>query len=275
MLQELLFNSELILYLRTEEIDITIKMKKILFLLILVTTFGFGQQNNLNDYKYVIVPKRFEDFKRPNMYKTSTLVKHLFKNAGFNVFYEDELPKELLVNSCLGLKVKLLNNSGMFTTKTELSLKDCKGQEVFRTAEGRSKSKDYATAFNAAIREAFKTIERLNYKYEPKNDIVADIIDDKKDVIEVSYKNDIKEVSKAAAISRGLMELNAQTVGNGYQLIDKTPQVVCKIKKTSSPNIFIADVKGSPGLLFFKKGIWFLEYYAEGVLKSEQYAIKF
>jgi len=144
-------------------------------------------QAQLNDYKYVIVPKKFDDFKNTNQYQTSTLIKYLFSNAGFNAVYDDEMPQELAANPCLGLKVKLDNQSSMFTTKTGLILADCTGKSIFLSQEGRSREKEYKISYQEAISQAFKSIEALNYEYSEKNE---------PETVTLSYKNDIKDLNE-------------------------------------------------------------------------------
>lgn len=143
-------------------------------------------QANLNDYKYVIVPKRFEAFKKPNQYQTSTLVKYLMSQKGFNAVYDDALPPDLVSDRCLGLWASLLDDSSMFTTKTTLVLKDCNGEEVFVTQEGKSKIKEYRAAYNEAVREALKSFDAINYSYSGKE------VEDR--TLTVSFGKDVRSL---------------------------------------------------------------------------------
>lgn len=148
-------------------------------------------QEQLNDYKYIIVPKQFEEFKRENQYQTSTLIKYLFTERGFDAIYEDELPEELANNRCLGLRAKMIDGSSMFTTKASVLLENCNGQEVFTTKEGKSKEKDYKESFGEALREAFTSFDGMNYSYNGKAG--------KSGPITVSMENDIKQMDKENA----------------------------------------------------------------------------
>ncbi len=145
-------------------------------------------QEQLNDYKYIIVPKKFEDFKRKNQYQTSTLVKYLFTEKGFDAVYEDELPPELKNNGCLGLRAKLLDGSSLFTTKTTVALENCNGKEVFTTKEGKSKEKDYKDSYGEALRDAFTSFDPLNYNYNGKAE--------NSQTVTVSMKNDVKKIAE-------------------------------------------------------------------------------
>jgi len=155
-----------------------------------MTSFIGAAQMNLNEYKYIIVPKKFETFKTANQHQTSTLIKYLFSQKNFLTVYGDNLPEDLRINRCLGLKVDLKNNSSMFTTKTILELKDCNGNQAFLTQEGRSKKKDYREAFKEAITTSFTSFTSLNYSYEPK-EVVK-----KEEPVTISFKNDVKTVEE-------------------------------------------------------------------------------
>ena len=192
----LLYSSDLILYLGTI-IDYLFHMKSRL-LLLLVFAVGVGSALNaqLDNYKYIIVPKQFSAFNKENRHQTSTTVKYLFTQKGFTAVYDDSLPEDLANNRCLGLLVELDDSSNMFSTKTTLVLKDCQGDEVYRTIEGRSKIKEYRAAYREALGEAFAPIQAMLYSYTPKEEPK----EKKKDApITVSFKNDIKSVEEKPA----------------------------------------------------------------------------
>jgi hypothetical protein len=156
-------------------------------LFLFVSTIGMAQEQ-LNDYKYIIIPKKFEDFKQKNQYQTSTLVKYLFTEKGFDAVYEDELPQELKNNGCLGLHAKLVDGSSLFTTKTTVSLENCNGQEVFTTKEGKSKEKDYKDSYGEALREAFTSFDTMNYSYNGKAETSGSVT--------VNMENDVKKMDE-------------------------------------------------------------------------------
>ena len=171
-------------------------LKNIVLTIFLMTAFVGSAQTSLNDYKYVVVPKKFDDFKKENQYQTSTLVKYLFEKKGFVTIYDDNLPIDLASNRCLGLYVKLVDNSSMFTTKTILALKDCNNQEVLLSREGRSKKKEFKIAFKEAITYAFGSFASLDYSYKAKEETL------KEEPIIVSFKNDIKTVDTTSRLEK-------------------------------------------------------------------------
>jgi len=161
-------------------------MKRLLiftFVFIGFLSSTFGQ--DLNSYKYVLVPSSFDFFKEPNQYQLNELTKFLFEKYGFEAYMEnEELPMELSQNRCKALIANMQNNSGLFSTKLVVVLKDCKNNQLFISKEGRSREKDYKIAYQEALRDAFESISALNYKYEgqvssapaPKSENVVQLV---------------------------------------------------------------------------------------------------
>lgn len=159
-------------------------MKNILLIvLVLVYRSGFGQEN-LNNYKYIIIPKKFENFKIPNQYQTSTLLKYAFTEKGFLAIYDDVLPEDLFKNRCLGLIAQLKDESSLFGTKVSVGLKDCAGQEVFSSMESKNRIKSYNEAYKSAILASMTSFDDIDYSYTP-------LIEDSQPIT-VSFKNDVK-----------------------------------------------------------------------------------
>lgn len=184
----------------------------------LMAGFASEAQVNLNEYKYIVVPKRFDGFKNENQHQTSTYIKYLFSKKGFSTVYDDNLPEDLAANRCLGLYVDLIDNSSMFTTKTVLGLNDCNNQEVFFTQEGKSKKKDYKDAFTEAISKSFGSFDSIDYVYEPKEAAKQE------EPVTVSFKNDVKTLddqSKVAQKNDPMIEQIATKEVQSYK--DRSP----------------------------------------------------
>ncbi|MEM9000369.1 MAG: hypothetical protein AAGB24_08895 [Bacteroidota bacterium] len=265
------------------------------FLLFFIGLSVVGTANaQLNDYKYIVVPKKFGAFKNENQHQTSTLVKYLFVQKGYNVTYEGDYPEDLKEDFCSALWVDLIDNSSLFRTKTILTLRDCELNKVFSTIEGSSKQKEFKVAYNEAIRQAFTSFDRISYKYTPKQKTSSEA------PITVSFKNDVKPVEvepKAGSVEQqatieeqrfkssepvisqmtknnaeGLQSdipnksiqsvdmLYARPLKNGYQLVDATANIKYMLNETSVSNVFLVNQEGINGLVFKKEGKWFLEY---------------
>jgi len=123
-------------------------------------------QTSINDYKYVVVPKSYEFSQEQDQYQLNSLSKFLFEKHGFNTIMEgDNYPTDLAEDRCLALYANAVGNSGLFVTKVSIELLDCNGDLVYITDEGSSKDKRKGQAYIISTREAFKSLETLNYAY--------------------------------------------------------------------------------------------------------------
>lgn len=283
-------------------------MKNIFSCLFLVFAFSYGLQAQLNDYKYIIVPKNFKGFKEENQYKTSTLLKHLFTKKGFETYYEDDLPSDLNSNRCLGLMVQLNHKSSMFATKASITLEDCNSKKIYTSLEGNSKEKDFTLSYKEAIEMAFASINALAYTYNPvKNkSITADAImpkEKEESTVPVNMEEQtpiptqknieqsgmaanpkavaVENTTVAAAALSTITEtsesnvLYAQQIPNGYQLVDSTPKIQLKLYNTSMPEVYIGVNEQGNGIVYKRGSQWYFEYYISDKLQIEELAIKF
>lgn len=285
-------------------------MKLIYLSIVFMFVVPGNAQEELNDYKYLIVPKKFDSFRQENQYQTSTLVKYLFTQEGFNVVYDDALPADLTNERCLGLTVHLLDSSTKFTTSCAISLKDCSSKEVFTGNIGTSKRKEFKAAYNEAIQESFDAFRGLNYRYTAKTKSKSE----SNEVVVVSFKNDVKSLENpkdstrhgsktpmveqkatpeeqlyrshepvSSDIKKGSIDestnkisaLQAMPLPNGYQLRDASNKEQMQIYKTSMPDFYLAKAATGNGLVYKKDGKWFHEYYLNDELIVTPIKIKF
>ncbi|MEJ2113960.1 MAG: hypothetical protein P8X62_09825 [Flavobacteriaceae bacterium] len=129
----------------------------------------------MNNYKYVIVPNKYDFLKEADKYQLNSLTKFLFEKEGFIVVMQDDsYPKDMSNNRCLALNSNVLNSSGMFKTKLQVVLKDCNGKIVFETKVGETREKEYEKANQLALRDAFTSFDEVSYEYQPNEAILAD-----------------------------------------------------------------------------------------------------
>ncbi|MCL8008456.1 Eisosome component PIL1/LSP1 family protein [Gelidibacter japonicus] len=151
-------------------------MKSILTLcafLILFNLKGLSQEN-INAYKYVIVPTSYNFLNEPDQYQTNSLTKFLFEKHGFTTLLADEeFPEDLNNNRCLGLYADVEKHKAFLNTKLQVHLKDCNNKVVLSSEIGESREKEYAKVYNLALRDAFKSFDNINYSYQPSAKIVA------------------------------------------------------------------------------------------------------
>ncbi|WP_412984029.1 hypothetical protein [Pontimicrobium sp. IMCC45349] len=168
--------------------------KQVLGLLIVVfgTISPLIAQSSVNDYKYVIVPNRYDFLNEDNKYQLNALTEFLFNKYGFNAIMKNEqFPQDLYSNSCLALVSNVTKHKGAFKTKLQIELRNCKNELIFSSEIGESREKDYKAAFNLALRDAFKSVEALNYEYKENKEIVS--------LAKVNINDEQEEIAKLKA----------------------------------------------------------------------------
>lgn len=234
-------------------------MKKVVLLFVLfLYSFSFAQEN----YKYIIVPKKFSFFSEENQYSTSSMTKAFFEKEGFIVFYDtDEFPSELANNRCLALYANAIKKSNMFITKINFELKDCANKMVFSSIQGSSREKEYQKSYNESFRMALGAMKgQLNFTN-------TSIKIEKETITSTPTVVESKTVSKE--------KLTAIVIPNGYKLVDSVPTVIYELLATSIENVYTAK-KGTLSGTFLKKNTgWFFEYYLNDQLVSEKVEVKF
>ncbi|MCZ8198064.1 MAG: hypothetical protein O9267_10690 [Flavobacterium sp.] len=240
-------------------------MKKITFLLLLVTSIGFAQ--DLNQYKYVLVPAKFSFLKEKNQYNLNLLSKMYMQQFGFETYFDnDEAPNDFFENNCNKIYFDVLENNNMFSTKLTVVLKDCKGKVLFTSKEGSNKEKEYKTAYNLALREAFNSMKTIQYKYAGDK-----VVEENKVVQETKIEVQNQSLNSENLVSS---QLFAQPITNGFQLINAEPKVIYKIYKTSVKDLYLAAKGNLQGVLISKNNEWFFEYYQNEKLLSEKVEVK-
>jgi hypothetical protein len=266
-------------------------MKKIICLLALFTiTVSFAQVEKINNYKYIIVPEKFDFLKEANKYNLNTLTKSMFEKAGFTVFMSNEqLPADLALNRCRALYGDLESDSGMLRTKLKIQIKDCFGTILYASEEGSSREKDYQKGYYEALRKAAASFYQLGYAYvgdEASNAYLqqgqpvasASPAVPAAPVVSATSAPVVPAAPALSAATPGATPYNqlfAQPIANGYQLVDTTPKVVLKMYKTSQPDSYTAISDTKNGVVFKKGNDWFFEYYQNDKLVSEKLNIKF
>jgi hypothetical protein len=247
-------------------------MKRIFTLiLLLAATFSFGQ--NLNNYKYVIVPQKFDFQKEAGQFDINNLARMMFEKYGFTVLMEGtQYPNDLALDRCKALYADI-QNSGLIHTNFTILLKDCSGTAVFTSATGRSKEKDRKKAYYEAMREASHSLAGLNYNYagegDGKSKTVTRTITNKEEVtVYVESPNSAKAVVNPN-------QLTAKSTAYGYELVDAKGKHFLKMYKTSQPDSYSAQMESINGLVFKKDGEWFFEYYVNDKPVSQKLDIRF
>ena len=214
-------------------------MKTKFFTIILtcfIATSVFAQAN-INNYKYVIVPNKFDFLKAKNEYQLNSLAKFLFNRYGFEVVMEgSDYPNDLVLNRCLALESDVIRESGLFKTKLKIELKDCNDKTLYTSPLGASREKDYKTAYNLALRDAFKHMEATSYKYEPSENITSI-----RTTSQAQVKNEVSEeiqhlrqeienlknekVAEVAVVKKPVVKTQKVVVAQSKPVVDKRKKV--------------------------------------------------
>ncbi|WP_179376727.1 hypothetical protein [Winogradskyella wichelsiae] len=242
--------------------------KKIIFTVsfILISIIG-NAQKSINDYKYIIIPKAFEFSKGDDQYQLNSLTKFLFNKYGYDAYSIDDAPEDLKNNRCKGLFVHVSNEqSSMFKTSLEITLKDCFDNVVMTSKIGESRLKEYAKAYNLALRGAFESFQDLDYKYtgvenvtktaEEEKSLSEEVV--KAEVVSKAVENEEKVKGDiAATFSTNKTAENlfyAQAITRGFQLVNSEPKVVMILLITQAKDVFL--VKDANAIVFNKDGQW-------------------
>jgi hypothetical protein len=274
-------------------IKIFTPMKKSSLIILIIASLQFKvfAQENINNYKYFIVPTSYSFFNEEDKFQINSLTKFLFNKYGFTAFLQnEELPQELTKNKCLALYVNVEEEKSLFKTKLRIDLKDCGGRLVMSSKVGETREKQFDKAFNLALRDAFETYQNINYKYVPSNNVVPVTLEPEiqepiatKDKEIERLKEEVKalkevkeettqiiETPKVVAIEPELKInetkvemieessnlLYAQPIENGFQVVDTTPKIVMILLETGKSNVYM--VKGKNAMVYQEDGSWYL-----------------
>jgi hypothetical protein len=258
-------------------------IKKAVFFLIILMGFSlYSQVDSFSKYQYIIVSDKFDFLKDTDKFQTSSLTKFLFQKKGFKVFLSNEkLPVALNANRCLALFVSVIDESSMLTVKNSIEVKDCFGKIVYKSDIGKSKSKDYKIAYHEAIRDAFAAMVDFEYSYDPSS--LAKKQPDTK-VVHIESKSEVdlgvsipeikdKSNKQEEITANAVVVLYAQTIENGFQLVNTKPEAVFLILRTTRKDFFILKNRNGN---FYKNGDnWLAEYYEDGTLLKKEFQVKF
>ncbi len=253
--------------------------------------YGNIFSQDLNNYKYIIVPESYDILGKTNQYQLNALTKFLFEKNGFQTIMKTETwPEDLQQNPCLGVSPVLVEDSGLFVTKMRIELQDCKGMTVYKTREGKSKEKEFQAAYQESFRDAFQDLADLKYEYnyssgnaetvekssesssikegrnitsEAKSEVVPESKSDVAHEVVAEEKIDLPAGSKAEGNLNSLensqwiygdavFELRAYNSNYAlYQL--NAPEPIALLLKTNKPNEFVYRSLLNSGTVSYRK----------------------
>ena len=220
------------------------------FVAFIIMTSVFSQ-SKLDNYKYIIVPKKFDFLKEVDQYRLNGLTKFLFNKYGFSAVMEgDEYPADLIANRCSALKSDVLEDGTLFKSRLTVVLKDCNDQIIYTSQVGESREKEYSKSYNEALRAAFNSIADLNYSYKGNSSIsVTPVAEPEKEVskeIEILKKE--KEVEVAEVPKPIVSEVSKSATPEAPNTVVKTaePLPVVKVEKAPVKKVAEATMEKAP-----------------------------
>jgi len=245
-------------------------MKKYLMLLLLVTASGFSQ--SISDYRYAIIPAKFNAQKKSGQFGLNELTRQFLQKNGYTAYLDSEiLPAEVTNENCNKFYIDVYENNSMLKTRLKVVIKDCTNKILFTSEEGESIDKDNRVAYNQALRAAFQSFDKPEYRYNPSSASVP-----KKEEPQTVKAVDKPLEKPAAQISISRNDFFAKPIAEGYQLLTNDtaiPQYVLTIFKTSAKNVYLATLNNRNGVVVNKSGQWLFECYENGKLVSENLQI--
>ena len=263
------------------------KFSKILFIFTVLFSTSLSAQDQLNNYKYIVVPNQFKFQKEPGQYRVNGLTKFLLEKQNFTVlFEEDTLPEDAIQNNCLVLKTTAIDDSSMFKTKIKFQFKDCQGKVIYTTEEGESREKKYIVAYNEAVREAFSSLSNFTHKHEVKeteNEVEEVIVTPLPKVTEAPLVEEVDEEEIDEEIEIPVKEGYKNTSNNAltaeafgvinYKLKNRQGQTVYTILYSGKEDFYI--VKGKDAVIYKINGSWVIATNDNGTLQIKSIDIKF
>lgn len=237
-------------------------MKKYLVLFLLSSFVGIAQ--NLNEYKYAILPSKFTFSKEENAHNLNAISKMYLQKYGFETYFHNEAaPDEFILSYCNKIFVDVTENSSIFITKLKITIKDCKGTILATSEQGTSKEKEYRVAYNEALRMAFDNFSILKtHQFQPSQKSLGLIGEPLQ-----------KEIAQGQIVEK---KYNVIATETGYNLIAVASDYkLFQLFKTTSNDIYLAKRDFISGVLLKRDSSWFFEYYEGTVLKSEMINITF
>ncbi|MRJ10804.1 hypothetical protein EDL98_06870 [Ornithobacterium rhinotracheale] len=129
-------------------------------ILIFALFMWVGQAQNIADYEYVYVPKKFSDFDQ-NQYQLNTFLNWKLKKMGYKTVWKDPLewPVELRQNPCKVLIADAENVGNLFTNKIKVNFTDC-NKNLVAEYKASSSIKDFSEGLRDAMDKALASMPK-------------------------------------------------------------------------------------------------------------------
>ena len=251
-------------------------MRTYYLLFVLFFTHLYHAQTTQNTYKYAIVPNQYAFTSEPNQFQVNVLTRVYLKDAGFEVYMEEgeEMPEELMENSCMALKANVIKEKGIFASNLLFQLKNCYGNVVFES-RGSSRKKAYKEAYKEALEIALNEFLIVSGSYlmkkgekTPRNMAEDMAIDENAD-----DSRPFNEVAIKYAL--GEKEFWLLKKGDSYMLYEDEGETVYATLDSADRGTYTFDAADIDGAAYFTpNGDLIVEYLAKDKVEVQKLEFK-
>lgn len=188
----------------------------------------------VSDYKYVVIPEKFEDFKR-NHFGMDKVLSKILTTKKYTVLSgnRNSWPVEANMNPCNVLNANILNDSSLLRSKVIVEFKDC-NSKVIASQKGMTLEKEYEIGFPEALTEALVTIpvsnpvQNMDYKKEAQFTEIGQVSEQK------------SQASKAEKYSNGKLSFQKIQIDTAqFILVDGNSSIpFATFKETTKKDVF-------------------------------------
>ncbi|KFC18790.1 hypothetical protein [Chryseobacterium sp. FH1] len=212
-------------------------MKKlsILFSIFLIVLI---KSQSVSDYKYIVIPSEFADFKGSKSFGLTAIIEKSLKNKKYVVLSESksDWPSEALQNPCGILNTDLSDDSNMFKNRVILQFKDCDNKVVL-SQKANSSIKDFEPGYQEAVKNALVFVSASNPNLQKLAETKP---------VETKPQEEIKTVesktgtTSAQKFSNGKMNFQKIQIDNSqFILVDGNSSVpFATFKSTTKADVF-------------------------------------
>ena len=252
-------------------------MKYLFTFLFFTTTFFAGAQNqDLNDYKYIVVDNQYEFQSEANEYRFNELIVFEFKKRNFNAFRNLEiLPEDMNRGVCNALQLKI-DESGSLSRNLILRLVNCAGDTVFTTKKGVGRTKSNDKAYFEALRDAMTSFDDVNYEYTAiqrelnevssvpvkevkkptQNSLITNVVPVVAPKFEENVVDDVASSSEYEFVSNDGYALMKSA--KGFLIFDNNLPIGVALKKNN--NAYLVHTSTFAGVGYMKGNTFVIEY---------------
>lgn len=218
---------------------------------LLFFSFFLSYAQEVNDFKYIIVPDKFSDFDK-NQYRLNYFLLRLLEEKKYEVLLSDQSkwPEAVVQNPCLALNSDVKKGKVFLKIKLDLVFTDCQGREIGKL-EGISNEKEYQKGYQEAIRNATQKLKNSFPKeLDYKTLVATNKVQTGTNPIEI--QGNISEKSwleKGIEFTNGAQTLILTGMKDGtYILIRKNNQeIIAQLKPSSREGIYHTTVLSPDG----------------------------